>query len=369
MKKIYLSLILLSATLAIQAQDLTSTSPTNKVAIVEEFTGTSCPACPAGHTAIKNLLASSTDAIAIAYSPSNSSLTGPNNGGVDTRRAFANAYYTNPYYDNGGGRSMPSFHVNRKVLSATPGRKVTTAAMPTEAAAINSEASPVNMGLESLYDAGSNELDIEVEMYFTQTVSNTLGLYVLITEDSVEANQSGSTQVPYYHYHLFRENVSAGQLGDALGTTTNAMDYATKTYSFDLNSTIDPLVIGECHVVAFLYDQTSGEVLTGISVAAENGSTRTAPASVLDLSKAFGMNIYPNPAQSEVNIAFENKDADDMKIDILSIEGKIVSSLDIQRPTIGENVKSISTSHLASGSYFLKISQGTKVGISKLQIR
>lgn len=351
------------------AQDLTSTAPTNKTAIVEEFTGTSCPACPSGHTAVKTLLAGTSDAIAIAYSPSNSSLTGPNNGGNDTRRAFANAFYTNPYYDNGGGRSMPSFHVNRKVLSTTPGRKVTTAQMPSEVTTVNGEASPVNMGLESLYDAGNNSLTIEVEMYFTQTVTNTLGLYVLITEDSVDANQSGSTQVPYYHNHLFRENVSTAQLGDPLGTTTNAMDYATKNYTFDLTTAIDPLVIGECHVVAFLYDQTSGEVLTGISVGAENGSTRTAPASVLDLSKSFGLNVYPNPAQSEITVAFDNKDNADINIQVLSIEGKVLAEHSISSPAIGINKEQIDINHISSGNYFLKITQDSKVGISKLQIR
>ncbi|MEZ4688049.1 MAG: hypothetical protein R3B47_18910 [Bacteroidia bacterium] len=85
--------------------------------------------------------------LAVAYSPTNSTLTGPYLGGTDIRRSFADAFYMNPYYGDGAGRSMPSGFVNRRKFSTTEGRKLSVGSFASSATAINAEASPVNMGL------------------------------------------------------------------------------------------------------------------------------------------------------------------------------------------------------------------------------
>ncbi|MFT6982817.1 MAG: hypothetical protein ACJAUD_001587, partial [Crocinitomicaceae bacterium] len=38
------------------AQTLVSTTPSNRNVIIEEFTGTNCPACPNGHTTLSGIL-------------------------------------------------------------------------------------------------------------------------------------------------------------------------------------------------------------------------------------------------------------------------------------------------------------------------
>jgi|GEM_PF-1179901 len=371
MKQFYLLIILSIATFGFAfCQDLVLTDPTNKVAVLEEFTGTNCPACPTGHQAVKDLLAANPNAIAVAYSPDNSSLTPPYNGGNDIRRNFPAAFYVNPYYDNGGGRSMPSAFMNRMVNSTSNGRKISTGAFSLEADSVNSEASPINVGIESNYLPGAEQLNIEIEMYFTQNVTNSLGLYVLLTEDSVEANQSGSSITPYYHFHVFREAVSTDQWGDALTGTTNMGDYVSMTYNFDLSTTQDPMVLENADVLAFVYDKTSGEIVTGWHVHAKNGSTRHTGVGIYDVNTQLDVNMFPNPMSNQGTLAFNSESNESISFQIFDLLGQNVFSTEIVNVATGINNIDIDAAelNLASGNYLVRLIQNEKIGQVKFTV-
>jgi Outer membrane protein Omp28/Secretion system C-terminal sorting domain len=316
MKKIYTLFAFGAIAFGLNAQTVVTTAPTNRVAILEEFTGTSCPACPSGHTTTSTLLASTPNkAFAVAYAPTNSSLTAPYNGGLDLTDDFPNAFYTNPYYANGGGRSMPSGHMNR--IKYAGARKLSTTQWATKAGEVNTLPSPVNVGVKSLYNASSKVLTVTVEMYFTSAVTSPAYLSVLLLENDILTTQSGSSLTNYNHKHVLRENLQTGQWGDALTGSTTAGSLVTMTFTFN-NSTTN-YMMNNCEVLAFVSTGTddNSEIITGFGVDANGGSGAT--ASIDDIEESGVLAIYPNPTGDEFQISLGNEV--EGTVSIVSISG------------------------------------------------
>ena len=159
--------ILISATLL--AQNYVSTEPQNKNAILEEFTGVSCPNCPAGHQVAANILANNPGrAFMVAYHPSNSSYTTPYSGDPDFRRDYPAAFYSTPYC--GSSRFMPSAFIARRIWSNGERIQSRTEWEP-YCNTIMSESSPANMGMSTTFDFMSQTLYITVEIYYTETMT------------------------------------------------------------------------------------------------------------------------------------------------------------------------------------------------------
>jgi minor extracellular serine protease Vpr len=86
--------------------------------------------------------------------------------------------------------------------------------------------------------------------------------------------------------------------------------------------------------------------------------------SVENVPNQFGMKIYPNPATTELNIAFDEKVLTS-EVVIFDITGKTVFSKNVKNISAG-HVERIGTEVLASGSYILKINNDGKVGSYKI---
>lgn len=70
-------------------------------------------------------------------------------------------------------------------------------------------------------------------------------------------------------------------------------------------------------------------------------------------------NIYPNPAEKEVNIAFSLENATPLSLVITDVFGKQVNNHSIQA-TVGQNIVQINTESLNSGLYFVKLGDTVK---------
>ena len=71
-----------------------------------------------------------------------------------------------------------------------------------------------------------------------------------------------------------------------------------------------------------------------------------------------GINVYPNPADEEVNVAFALAEPMLIAIDVMDISGKVIESYTIHSNT-GMNLVNIATEKLAQGTYFLNIGSGS----------
>jgi len=260
MKKITTLLSFIFLAVMLTAQNYVSTQPQNKNAILEEFTGVSCPNCPAGHQVMASILAANPNtAFCVAYHPSNSSYTNPYPGEPDFRRVYADVFYSTPYC--GSSRFMPSSFIARRVW--TNGDRLQSRGEWTGYAnTIMSEASPANMGMSTTYDVMSQTLYITVEIYYTDNMTDDNNIYVYLSENDLVSTQSGASG-PYTHKHTFRESFVA-QWGDPITEPTTQGSLVTLEYSW---STIGSgYIMSNCEVLAFIEDQSNGEIITGVGV-------------------------------------------------------------------------------------------------------
>ncbi len=260
MKKIILLFIMSIFVIGVVAQNYTSTLPQNKNAILEEFTGVSCPNCPAGHTVMAGILAANPDrAFCVAYHPSNSSYTTPYAGDPDFRRTYANVFYSTPYC--GSSRFMPSSFIARRQW-ANGERIQSRGEWSTYANTIMSEASPANMGLSTTYDFVTHMLYITVEIYYTEDMTDANNVYVYLSENDLVSQQSGATG-QYTHKHTFRESFVA-QWGDPITSPTTQGSLVTLEFEWD--ATGSDYIMSNCEVLAFIENQTDDEIITGVGV-------------------------------------------------------------------------------------------------------
>jgi len=269
-----------------RAQHYVPIEPLDKNAILEEFTGVNCPNCPAGHAIMAQILADNPGrAFCVAYHPFNSSYTTPTPGDPDFRRQYANAFYSVPYY--GTARYMPSAFVQRRLW--TPGERYLlrgdwTAATNT----ILAEPSPMNVGMATSYDAGTSILTVIVDIYYTDDYADDHNLLVTLSENDLVSNQSGGTY-PYTHKHTFRESF-VDQWGDPIVTDGAAGTFYRREFTYDYSAT--DYIMENCELLAFVIDNTSEEVITGIGCHAGD-TTFITPDLVLSADSL----IYENPQQ------------------------------------------------------------------------
>ena len=79
----------------------------------------------------------------------------------------------------------------------------------------------------------------------------------------------------------------------------------------------------------------------------------------INLSSQFS--IYPNPAQDIINITFESKSVSFYNISIYDQSGKFVKKLNYRSNLGVNNINAIDISSLASGTYFVRLENGTQV--------
>jgi len=377
MKKSRLFFIgLLGLTFSVSAQTIVYTGAGNKHAVLEEFTGVKCSNCPAGHTEVTNILSANPGVVhTVGYNPTNSSYTDPTGTqGADFRRVFADPFYTGSYCSpSSGSRFMPSAFINRKLYSGDilQSRSVWSGYVSN----VLNEASPLNVGVKSVYNSTAQTLTIDVEVYYTSNVTAPNSLYVLITEDDLTSGyQSGSSATPsnpYTYKHTFRENVSTGQWGDAVTGTTTQGSLFIKQYVFNLTGSIDPINIAKAHVLAFVVDASSSnkEVYTGMSVTANGGqgSTGTQSTTVEELATKVNFNIYPNPSQGEVTINLKNLLGND-QLQVINVLGEVVYS-EVLNKTSNQTIKIEPSVFNSKGIYFIKVSNSETSITKKLIIK
>ena len=90
----------------------------------------------------------------------------------------------------------------------------------------------------------------------------------------------------------------------------------------------------------------SGEYLMNISTGIQE-----------KISRENYLDLYPNPAVEEINLVLDKKTSGLVQIDVLDMTGRICMSL--MKPAVDLNNKfGLDISHLAGGTYFLKVTNG-----------
>ncbi|MCK9613516.1 MAG: Omp28-related outer membrane protein [Bacteroidales bacterium] len=341
---------------ACYSQTLTDTLPHSKNAVLEVFTAVRCSFCPAGHRLLDSIIGENPGRIIpVSMHPYTvgSSLTTPYSGSPDLRRIYIDAFFTIPFVHE-SMRFFPGAFINRRTWQPAI-REQSTDKWRQFTDTILNESSPLNIGIGAVYNPASSLLSIDVEVYFTDTVNETCTLYVMLTEDSIVAEQKNGG-VNYIHNHVFREALTA-QWGDTLCTQANKDSLFLKNFVFD-NSTSQYL-IQNSNIVAYLRNAANEKIITGAIITANN---IIVSANKTDIKQRIL--LYPNPSKNHVfvDLQCEGSQAESQDVKIYDITGKLCLS---QRFAAKELIF-IDLHELKQGLYLVKVNTGNNVYFSKL---
>jgi len=339
------------------SQTLTDTLPHYKNAVVEEFTAVRCYFCPSGHALLDSICDENPGRIIpVAMYPSNvpGTLTLPYTGSPDLRRTFVNEFFTIPFVHD-SIRFFPGAFVNRrqwKPLKREQSRETWRQHTDT----ILNETSPLNIGIASVYEQSSSILTVDVEVYVTDTINSMFKLYVILTEDSLVAEQLNGG-VDYIHNHVFRESLTA-QWGDTLFLQANKGALFTKHYVFD--NTAQQYLMQNSHITAYVRNGANEEIITGALIANDNIMVSTNENETTEPN----IQLFPNPSEGMITLSYDKIVERPIIVEIYNISGILCYSGQI----VDEMKQQLDLSGLTKGLYFVQIKTRDTIFTKKLII-
>ena len=327
----------------LSAQNLVSTEPMLKNALLEEFTGIYCTNCPVAHREAKSILEDNPGRVFL-IALHVTSFAAPNGGDPDFRTPFGTEIY-----NQSGSPGIPRATVNRHVF-AGGATQLNASMWRDKCAVIIQQISPVNIGAASIYNATTRTLTITVELYYTADApASSNFINVALTQDSIYGPQSnGGAGSNYLHMHMLRHLVT-GQWGDEVTTTTQGT-LVTRTYTYQLPEDYNniPTVADNMKVVAFVTEGHQ-EVYTATQV--DIVSSMTAINS--PVNSLFSGQNYPNPANDYTYINV-NEASKGGKVEIYNTNGQIVASQPIGTSVLVR----LELSNLNEGMYVYRVVSG-----------
>lgn len=265
MKKTILFLSMALVSVFMFAQTIVSTTPQNKNALIEEFTGVNCGYCPDGHKIAHDILVANPGrAYMIALHQGSYANATP-----DYRTSFGDAIAGQT-----GLTGYPAGTVNRHVFAGagmtSGGTAMGRGSWSSSATTILGQSSPVNIAIDVDLNYDTRVMTVLCEVYYTANeATSTNKLNVAILQNYVKGPQAGSSLNPdfitpdgqYYHMHMLRHLIT-GQWGITIPTTTTGYFYDTLfTYTIPASYGAIPVELPQLEVVAFV-SQGNQEVLT-----------------------------------------------------------------------------------------------------------
>jgi hypothetical protein len=264
MKKHLFSIVCCALGYTLAAQTFVSTTPANKNAVIEEYTGACCTYCPDGHKKVNEIMASYPDRV-----------WGINiHAGYYTQGTGCESRFTCPagealhayYLPLIGG--YPVATVSRGTFTSDRG------AWGTAVSAKLIEPSCLNVAAQGTIDWATRTLTLDVEVYYTGNAdSATNFLTVALLQDNIMGYQTGaSTYNPdmvlptgdYLHNHMLRDIISP-VWGDTIATTTQGYCYS-KTYTYLIPAKVNTVdvLLEDIRVLAYVY--STKDTLSGTTV-------------------------------------------------------------------------------------------------------
>ena len=179
------------------AQELVSTDPQNRVAIMEEFTGIYCGYCPQGHAIVNKLMADNPGQIyGINIHEGGYAVPQAGSGHPDFRTQWGAAIMGQT-----GLTGFPMGSVSRQVFKDNK-TAMSRGDWETYSNQVMGQVSPVNVGAKATW-ISNKTLQIDVEIYFTDDAPANNLLNIAVLESGVYGYQSGGSD-NYEHQHNHR---------------------------------------------------------------------------------------------------------------------------------------------------------------------
>lgn len=307
MKNLLLSVLLAFASVfTLNAQSFVSTEPSNRNALLEEFTGRNCGYCPDGHRIANEIAAANPGrfwAINIhagSYAPT----TYPNfltPDGTTVHNYFSISGY-------------PCGTVNRP--SKTPSDR---SQWNSQVNSILSQTSCANIAAIGFINPDTRILHLIVELYYTSNSSSSTNyMSAALIQDNILGSQAGGSSNPsqwngstYNHMHVFRDMITP-TWGETVSETT-AGSYHQFVYDYEIPEVIGSpngvnVVLEDLNVIVFVAQNnlnviTANEAMLFIS----NGDSEINPyISEMSQTSEIECSNALNLTTSIMNIGSEN---------------------------------------------------------------
>ncbi|MFA7615630.1 MAG: T9SS type A sorting domain-containing protein [Moheibacter sp.] len=264
MKHFFTKLLLVGLfPLAAYGQTIVSTTPENKKAILEEFTGIYCVYCPEGHAIAEQILTQN-PGNAFAINIHQGGYAAPSGGDPDFRTPWGNAIAGQT-----GLAGYPAATVNRHVFPGRSQGASGTTAMnrnywKTSALEIIATPSYLNMAVEASIDIETRLLTVHVEAYYTgSSPESTNLLNVALLQNNTKGPQTGGGSGNNYNHMRRLVDLITGQWGETI-TTTSAGSFVDKTYTYTIPADYNGIsaILPDMEIVVFM-TETHQEIISG----------------------------------------------------------------------------------------------------------
>ena len=332
MRRISTILLFLLLATTLKAQNLVSTDPYKRNAVIEEYTGIKCPNCPDGHRIANELAAEYQDRLFVLNIHAGGYAA---DASIDFRTEDGNII-------GAKANSFPSGNVNR-AANKPVSRDLWRAYVEQQV----EQMAECNVAGQVIIDKESRKATVTVEVYYTaNSVSETNYLNVMMLQDNIIAYQSGSNYNPdqvvgnnYRHMHAFRDAITP-TWGEEIAPTTKGT-FITKTYEYDIPAKIGSfdVNIDDLEFVAFVTetkneDQSTTPVLNANKLHYISVSDEDIHPTMLSLgaSSAFSCSatqpidvVINNSGLAELTSLKFEVSVDDAEPTVKTWEGNVVS--------------------------------------------
>lgn len=230
---------------------------TDRVVLVEEFTGVQCVNCPDGSNKLQELLDVHGDKlVTISIHGGGFAVPLPESH-YDFKTDDGNELL--PYLNapNNGPIGYPSAIINRKWFAGQQDRMLFLNEWAGFIAAELQEAPKVRIDMTKNYNTTNRELQVDLDLFFFEAIDNDVNISIVITEDDIVDYQKDTNgKVPdYVHKHVLRDVITTNYRGDLVASNVPA----NGSYSFNYKYVLPDTWHSEnCHIVAFVNRNDGG---------------------------------------------------------------------------------------------------------------
>ncbi|MFH1050213.1 MAG: Omp28-related outer membrane protein [bacterium] len=313
LKKTYIiGFILFLTTAGVLSQELVSTEPQLRNVVLEEFTGIHCGNCPGGHKKAKELAESNPGRV-VLIAIHEGSYANPGVGEPDFRTQWGASILAQTKLSG-----FPAGTINRLRFPGSdysfPYNTQMTGGMAlgpngwdtaSNDSILNGEFSPVNIAAKTRWNNDTRELEIDVELYFTEDIPDGAKFNIAFLESHVWGPQTGASDPKNYeHNHILRDLIT-GQWGENISQTQKGSTFS-KTFTYQVSEKFNIL---NCDIALFVTKSNNEEIFTGIEqkVIPPKISTENFDGRIINTT---------SKSSEEINIDLTNISDNDVFLDI-----------------------------------------------------
>lgn len=226
----------------------------DKVVLLEEFTGQRCVNCPDAAEIVENLHNIHGDNfIAVGFHPSQSGFTQPM-GAVNLRCEAADVYFD----AFGKPQEFPTAVIDRTHFDGSLLLNNKQLWGSYVEAQLKLE-TPVDISMDSEYNKATREIKINYNLNFTEVINEPISFQLWIIENKIIAPQltHNSMEPEYEHNHVLRDAIN-GFWGETVGSKFIPGDKVELSNTYTIS---EKWIAGNCQIVGFVYRNSDKVVL------------------------------------------------------------------------------------------------------------